>query len=210
MKVEGQGNIVNPMQKNRQLSYEQQDVDRMNSLMVRNKNIAVSHSTISAGHESVSTRSKYIKVKEWYEEIKQSGNFDLSSLKHSLNTIFRNNNDVKDALWYSYNQEMALKGTSEASPALFDVLEEELLGTFTASIIADVPNTREELKARLTDFYNLGAHKEKALFHTWAELKSQADMSTTVDIIRSELGHVITMNGLARNILTHSHKLDLD
>ena len=76
MKVEGQGNIVNPMQKNRQLSYEQQDVDRMNSLMVRNKNIAVSHSTISAGHESVSTRSKYIKVKEWYEEIKQSGNFD--------------------------------------------------------------------------------------------------------------------------------------
>ncbi|AUI86009.1 hypothetical protein BS333_06205 [Vibrio azureus] len=209
MKVESQGSIVPLRQEVHQASYDQRDANKMHSIMTRNKNSADFYSK-NVVTESASAPSGYKQVKNWYEEFKQDGHFDLKSLMRSLNKTFNNQHDVRNALWYSYNQELAAKGTENASPVLFNVLEEELLGTFSASIMTDIPQTREDLKARLADFYHLGAHKEQALFHTWAELKSQPDMAATVDIIRTELGHVITMNALAKNFMTNSHKIELE
>ncbi|NMU47479.1 type III export protein, partial [Vibrio parahaemolyticus] len=40
-------------------------------------------------------------------------------------------------------------------------------------------------------------------------LKSLPDMASTLDMVRDELSFMIQKNAMVKNIMTHSHKLDL-
>ena len=51
------------------------------------------------------------------------------------------------------------------------MLKQELLGDFSGQLIAEPPVDKAALKEMLAQHFPLGAQKEQALWHCWAELK---------------------------------------
>ncbi len=84
-----------------------------------------------------------------------------------------------------------------------------MVGQFFGALISGTPKDRQELKALLSEHFPLGAQKEQALWHSWAELKDIPDQAPVLDMVRKELSFVIQKNAMVKNMLTYSHKLDL-
>ncbi|MEF1262771.1 YopR family T3SS polymerization control protein, partial [Vibrio harveyi] len=132
-----------------------------------------------------------------------------TTLNSTLEGAFSSPSEKKEALWYAFSQERSAKGTDKASPELLASLEQELLGSFSGRLLAEPPKDRQELKALLSEHFPLGAQKEQALWHSWAELKDIPDQAPVLDMVRKELSFVIQKNAMVKNMLTYSHKLDL-
>lgn len=154
------------------------------------------------------SEGKVTAIKEWYEALKSSGNFSATALSRSLDGAL-SPSEQKEALWYALSQERSVKGTDKASPELLASLEQELLGSFSGRLLADPPKDRDELKVQLSEHFPLGAQKEQALWHSWAELKDIPDQEPLLDMVREELSFVIQINSMVKNMLTYSHKLEL-
>ncbi|CZF86420.1 YopR family T3SS polymerization control protein [Grimontia marina] len=188
---------------------EPHEANKMSRLMLESASDK-STSPVQKSTDIVSqSEAKVTVIKEWYEVLKSSGNFSSTALSRSLDGAFTSPIKQKEALWYAFNQEKSVKGTDKGSPTLLVLLEQELLTTFSGRLIAEPPKDRQELKVMLAEHYSLGAEKEQALWHSWAELKDIPDQEPLLDMVREELSFVIQRNAMLKNILTSSHKLDL-
>ncbi|WP_325894661.1 YopR family T3SS polymerization control protein [Grimontia sp. NTOU-MAR1] len=209
MKVEN--NVINyPLgQVSQPPRAESHEANKMSRLMLESASDK-STSPVQKSTDIVSqSEAKVTVIKEWYEALKSSGNFSSTALSRSLDGAFTSPIKQKEALWYAFNQEKSVKGTDKGSPTLLVLLEQELLTTFSGRLIAEPPKDRQELKVMLAEDYSLGAQKEQALWHSWAELKDIPDQEPLLDMVREELSFVIQKNAMVKNILTSSHKLDL-
>ncbi|MDC5807047.1 YopR family T3SS polymerization control protein [Vibrio europaeus] len=148
-------------------------------------------------------------VKAWYENIKTQQNITRQALISELKQAFPELASQKEAMWYAYNKEKSIKGTDEANSNLLDVLKQELVGDFANELRAVPPSDNDQLRQMLSEKYSLSAHKEQALWHAWEDLKAVPEMKPVVDLVRQELSLVISKNAIVKNMLTHSHKLDL-
>ncbi|HAS6629839.1 YopR family T3SS polymerization control protein VscH [Vibrio parahaemolyticus] len=187
--------------------YERDDAKRMSELMTRETTAEVSRpapkDTLTKVEEKLNA------IKDWYASIKEAKTVSKQSVLSSLKDVFSDPQTQKEALWYAFYQAKSAKGTDDAVPELLSVLKQELLGDFAGQLMAELPTDRAALKAMLAQSFPLGAQKEQALWHCWAELKSLPEMTSTVDLVREELSFVIQKNAMVKNIMTHSHKLDL-
>ncbi|EGR1344335.1 YopR family T3SS polymerization control protein VscH [Vibrio parahaemolyticus] len=187
--------------------YERDDAKRMSELMTRETTAEVSRpapkDTLTKVDEKLNA------IKDWYASIKEAKTVSKQSVLSSLKDVFSDPQTQKEALWYAFYQAKSAKGTDDAVPELLSVLKQELLGDFAGQLMAELPTDRAALKAMLAQSFPLGAQKEQALWHCWAELKSLPEMTSTVDLVREELSFVIQKNAMVKNIMTHSHKLDL-
>ncbi|EPI8787958.1 YopR family T3SS polymerization control protein VscH [Vibrio parahaemolyticus] len=187
--------------------YERDDAKRMSELMTRETTAEVSRpapkDTLTKVEEKLNA------IKDWYASIKEAETVSKQSVLSSLKDVFSDPQTQKEALWYAFRQAKSAKGTDDAVPELLSVLKQELLGDFAGQLMAEPPTDRAALKAMLAQSFPLGAQKEQALWHCWAELKSLPEMTSTVDLVREELSFVIQKNAMVKNIMTHSHKLDL-
>lgn len=186
--------------------YERDDAKRMSELMTRETTAEVSRSAPKDTLTKV--EEKLNAIKDWYASIKEAETVSKQSVLSSLKDVFSDPQTQKEALWYAFHQTKSAKGTDDAVPELLSVLKQELLGDFAGQLMAEPPTDRAALKAMLAQSFPLGAQKEQALWHCWAELKSLPEMTSTVDLVREELSFVI-QNAMVKNIMTHSHKLDL-
>ncbi|MCG9579420.1 YopR family T3SS polymerization control protein [Vibrio tubiashii] len=148
-------------------------------------------------------------VKAWYENIKTQQNISRQALISELKQAFPELASQKEAMWYAYNKEKSIKGTDEANSNLLDALKQELVGDFANELRAVPPSDNDQLRQMLSEKYSLSAHKEQALWHAWEDLKAVPEMKPVVDLVRQELSLVISKNAIVKNMLTHSHKLDL-
>ncbi|EKP4405783.1 TPA: YopR family T3SS polymerization control protein VscH [Vibrio parahaemolyticus] len=187
--------------------YERDDAKRMSELMTRETTAEVSRSAPKDTLTKV--EEKLNAIKDWYASIKEAETVSKQSVLSSLKDVFSDPQTQKEALWYAFHQAKCAKGTDDAVPELLSVLKQELLGDFAGQLMAEPPTDRAALKAMLAQSFPLGAQKEQALWHCWAELKSLPEMTSTVDLVREELSFVIQKNAMVKNIMTHSHKLDL-
>ncbi|ELB2273709.1 YopR family T3SS polymerization control protein VscH [Vibrio parahaemolyticus] len=187
--------------------YERDDAKRMSELMTRETTAEVSRSAPKDTLTKV--EEKLNAIKDWYASIKEAETVSKQSVLSSLKDVFSDPQTQKEALWYAFHQAQSAKGTDDAVPELLSVLKQELLGDFAGQLMAEPPTDRAALKAMLAQSFPLGAQKEQALWHCWAELKSLPEMTSTVDLVREELSFVIQKNAMVKNIMTHSHKLDL-
>ncbi|EHK2923587.1 YopR family T3SS polymerization control protein VscH [Vibrio parahaemolyticus] len=187
--------------------YERDDAKRMSELMTRETTAEVSRSAPKDTLTKV--EEKLNAIKDWYASIKEAETVSKQSVLSSLKDVFSDPQTQKEALWYAFHQAKSAKGTDDAVPELLSVLKQELLGDFAGQLMAEPPTDRAVLKAMLAQSFPLGAQKEQALWHCWAELKSLPEMTSTVDLVREELSFVIQKNAMVKNIMTHSHKLDL-
>ena len=76
-----------------------------------------------------------------------------------------------------------------------------------------MPKDRQELKALLSEHFSLGKHKEQALIHSWKALekeKGDSGQAPLMDLVQKEWGFLIQTNAMLKNLVTHSHKLDLE
>ncbi|EIT7141243.1 YopR family T3SS polymerization control protein VscH [Vibrio parahaemolyticus] len=187
--------------------YERDDAKRMSELMTRETTAEVSRpapkDTLTKVEEKLNA------IKDWYASIKEAETVSKQSVLSSLKEVFSDPQTQKEALWYAFHQAKSATGTDDAVPELLSVLKQELLGDFAGQLMAEPPTDRAALKAMLAQSFPLGAQKEQALWHCWAELKSSPEMTSTVDLVREELSFVIQKNAMVKNIMTHSHKLDL-
>ncbi|WP_045488053.1 YopR family T3SS polymerization control protein [Vibrio harveyi] len=185
------------------------DANKMSRLM-SDSSSDMSTSSMQKSTDSVTqAEAKTTAIKEWYETLKRTGNFSATMLNSTLEGAFSSPSEKKEALWYAFSQERSAKGTDKASPELLASLEQELLGSFSGRLLAEPPKDRQELKALLSEHFPLGAQKEQALWHSWAELKDIPDQAPVLDMVRKELSFVIQKNAMVKNMLTYSHKLDL-
>ena len=78
--------------------------------------------------------------------------------------------------------------------------------------MAKMPKDRQELKALLSEHFSLGKHKEQALIHSLKALKEKGDLTQAplMDLVQKEWGFLIQTNAMLKNLVTHSHKLDLE
>lgn len=169
--------------------YERDDAKRMSELMTRETTAEVSRpapkDTLTKVEEKLNA------IKDWYASIKEAETVSKQSVLSSLKDVFSDPQTQKEALWYAFRQAKSAKGTDDAVPELLSVLKQELLGDFAGQLMAEPPTDRAALKAMLAQSFPLGAQKEQALWHCWAELKSLPEMTSTVDLVREELSFVI-------------------
>ncbi|MET2846398.1 YopR family T3SS polymerization control protein [Vibrio owensii] len=185
------------------------DANKMSRLMSDISSDKSTSSTQKSTDSVTQAEAKTTAIKEWYETLKRTGNFGATTLNSTLEGAFSSPSEKKEALWYAFSQERSAKGTDKASPELLASLEQELLGSFSGRLLAEPPKDRQELKALLSEHFPLGAQKEQALWHSWAELKDIPDQASVLDMVRKELSFVIQKNAMVKNMLTYSHKLDL-
>ncbi|HGY9584209.1 TPA: YopR family T3SS polymerization control protein [Vibrio harveyi] len=185
------------------------DANKMSRLMSDSSSDKSTSSTQKSTDSVTQAEAKTTAIKEWYETLKRTGNFSATTLNSTLEGAFSSPSEKKEALWYAFSQERSAKGTDKASPELLASLEQELLGSFSGRLLAEPPKDRQELKALLSEHFPLGAQKEQALWHSWAELKDIPDQAPVLDMVRKELSFVIQKNAMVKNMLTYSHKLDL-
>lgn len=186
------------------------DVNKMSQLMsdkASNKN-ATSGAKKSENDDFPETNA--LIIKEWYETFKQGGDFSETALQRSLESGFTSLSEQKEAMWYAFEQEKNVKGTNQGTPELLSLLEQNLLGNFSDYLKAAAPKDRQELKALLSEHFSLSKQKEQALFHSWGELRDIPEHAPLMDIVKKELGSLIQTNAMLKNIITHSHKLDLE
>lgn len=169
--------------------YERDDAKRMSELMTRETTAEVSRSAPKDTLTKV--EEKLNAIKDWYASIKEAETVSKQSVLSSLKDVFSDPQTQKEALWYAFHQTKSAKGTDDAVPELLSVLKQELLGDFAGQLMAEPPTDRAALKAMLAQSFPLGAQKEQALWHCWAELKSLPEMTSTVDLVREELSFVI-------------------
>ncbi|KLN64707.1 MULTISPECIES: YopR/YscH family type III secretion effector [Vibrio] len=199
---------ADPKSRNELSAYRRQDEERMSSLMTESTQQEKSVKK-ETNPPVVQASSDASMVKAWYENIKPQQYISRQALISELKQAFPELASQKEALWYAYNKEKSLKGTEEANSNLLNMLKQELVGDF-ASELRDVPPTgSDQLRQMLSEKYSLSAHKEQALWHAWDELKAVPEMKPVVDLVRQELSLVISKNAIVKNMLTHSHKLDL-
>lgn len=169
--------------------YERDDAKRMSELITRETTAEVSRpapkDTLTKVEEKLNA------IKDWYAAIKEAETVSKQSVLSSLKDVFSDPQTQKEALWYAFYQAKSAKGTDDAVPELLSVLKQELLGDFAGQLMAEPPTDRAALKAMLAQSFPLGAQKEQALWHCWAELKSLPEMTSTVDLVREELSFVI-------------------
>lgn len=169
--------------------YERDDAKRMSELMTRETTAEVSRpapkDTLTKVEEKLNA------IKDWYASIKEAETVSKQSVLSSLKDVFSDPQTQKEALWYAFHQAKSAKGTDDAVSELLSVLKQELLGDFAGQLMAEPPTDRAALKAMLAQSFPLGAQKEQALWHCWAELKSLPEMTSTVDLVREELSFVI-------------------
>lgn len=169
--------------------YERDDAKRMSELMTRETTAEVSRpapkDTLTKVEEKLNA------IKDWYASIKEAETVSKQSVLSSLKDVFSDPQTQKEALWYAFHQAKSAKGTDDTVPELLSVLKQELLGDFAGQLMAESPTDRAALKAMLAQSFPLGAQKEQALWHCWAELKSLPEMTSTVDLVREELSFVI-------------------
>lgn len=188
--------------------YERSDEDKMKTLMERNaKQAEASHASPKETLEK--TEAKLADIKAWYESLKDADVVSKQSVLSSLNEAFSDPQVKREAMWYAFYEAKSAKGTEHPQADLLKVLKQELLGDFSGQLIAEPPVDKAALKEMLAQHFPLGAQKEQALWHCWAELKSLPDMASTLDMVRDELSFMIQKNAMVKNIVTHSHKLDL-
>ncbi len=169
--------------------YERDDAKRMSELMTRETTAEVSRSAPKDTLTKV--EEKLNAIKDWYASIKEAETVSKQSVLSSLKDVFSDPQTQKEALWYAFHQAKSAKGTDDAVSELLSVLKQELLGDFAGQLMAEPPTDRAALKAMLAQSFPLGAQKEQALWHCWAELKSLPEMTSTVDLVREELSFVI-------------------
>ncbi|EGQ9574483.1 YopR family type III secretion effector [Vibrio alginolyticus] len=188
--------------------YERSDEDKIKALMERSdKQEQVSH--VSPKETLEKTEAKLAEIKAWYESLKDAEVVSKQSVLSSLNEAFSDPQVKREAMWYAFHEAKSAKGNEQPQSDLLKVLKQELLGNFSGQLIAEPPADKTALKAMLAQHFPLGAQKEQALWHCWAELKSLPDMTSTLDMVRDELSFMIQKNAMVKNIMTHSHKLDL-
>ncbi|HGS5163614.1 TPA: YopR family T3SS polymerization control protein [Vibrio harveyi] len=185
------------------------DANKMSRLMSDSSSDKGTLSAQKSTDSVTQAEAKTTAIKEWYATLKRTGNFSATTLNSTLEGAFSSPSEKKEALWYAFSQERSAKGTDKASPELLASLEQELLGSFSGRLLAEPPKDRQELKALLSEHFPLGAQKEQALWHSWAELKDIPDQAPVLDMVRKELSFVIQKNAMVKNMLTYSHKLDL-
>ncbi|MDC5707113.1 YopR/YscH family type III secretion effector [Vibrio europaeus] len=188
--------------------HRRQDEVRMSSLMRESIQQEI-NAKKEVNPPVVKASSDVSMVKAWYENIKTQQNITRQALISELKQAFPELASQKEAMWYAYNKEKSIKGTDEANSNLLDVLKQELVGDFANELIAVPPSDDDQLRQMLSEKYSLSAHKEQALWHAWEDLKAVPEMKPVVDLVRQELSLVISKNAIAKNMLTHSHKLDL-
>ena len=84
---------------------------------------------------------------------------------------------------------------------------------FLSDLMTKMPKDRQELKALLSEHFSLGKHKEQALIHSWEALKKEkgdSGQAPLMDLVQKEWGFLIQTNAMLKNLVTHSHKLDLE
>ncbi|HHF3006101.1 TPA: YopR family T3SS polymerization control protein [Vibrio diabolicus] len=197
-----------PLRQSESRHYERSDEDKMNVLMERNaKQAEASHASPKETLEK--TEAKLADIKAWYESLKDADVVSKQSVLSSLNEAFSDPQVKREAMWYAFYEAKSAKGTEHPQADLLKVLKQELLGDFSGQLIAEPPVDKAALKEMLAQHFPLGAQKEQALWHSWAELKSLPDMASTLDMVRDELSFMIQKNAMVKSIVTHSHKLDL-
>ncbi|MDC5848657.1 YopR/YscH family type III secretion effector [Vibrio europaeus] len=194
--------------RNERSAHRRQDEERMSSLMMKSTQQAKSVKK-EANPPVVQASSDASMVKAWYENIKTQQNINQQALISELKQAFPELASQKEAMWYAFNKEKSLKGTEHANSNLLNVLKQELVGDFAGELRNVPPSGSDQLRQMLSEKYSLSAHKEQALWHAWDELKAVPEMKPVVDLVRQELSLVISKNAIVKNMLTHSHKLDL-
>jgi type III secretion protein H len=188
--------------------HRRQDEARMSSLMRESTQQEI-NAKKEVNPPVVEASSDVSMVKAWYENIKTQQNITRQALISELKQAFPELASQKEAMWYAYNKEKSIKGTDEANSNLLDALKQELVGNFANELRAVPPSDNDQLRQMLSEKYSLSAHKEQALWHAWEDLKAVPEMKPVVDLVRQELSLVISKNAIVKNMLTHSHKLDL-
>lgn len=188
--------------------HRRQDEARMSSLMRESTQQEI-NAKKEVNPPVVEASSDVSMVKAWYENIKTQQNITRQALISELKQAFPELASQKEAMWYAYNKEKSIKGTDEANSNLLDALKQELVGDFANELRAVPPSDNDQLRQMLSEKYSLSAHKEQALWHAWEDLKAAPEMKPVVDLVRQELSLVISKNAIVKNMLTHSHKLDL-
>ncbi|AIW14392.1 YopR family T3SS polymerization control protein [Vibrio tubiashii] len=188
--------------------HRRQDEARMSSLMRESTQQEI-NAKKEVNPPVVEASSDVSMVKAWYENIKTQQNITRQALISELKQAFPELASQKEAMWYAYNKEKSIKGTDEANSNLLDALKQELVGDFANELRAVPPSDNDQLRQMLSEKYSLSAHKEQALWHAWEDLKAVPEMKPVVDLVRQELSLVISKNAIVKNMLTHSHKLDL-
>lgn len=188
--------------------HRRQDEARMSSLMRESTQQEI-NAKKEVNPPVVEASSDVSMVKAWYENIKTQQNISRQALISELKQAFPELASQKEAMWYAYNKEKSIKGTDEANSNLLDALKQELVGDFANELRAVPPSDNDQLRQMLSEKYSLSAHKEQALWHAWEDLKAVPEMKPVVDLVRQELSLVISKNAIVKNMLTHSHKLDL-
>lgn len=185
------------------------DANKMSCLMSDSSSDKSISSTQKSTDSVTQAKAKTKAIKEWYKTLKRTGNFSATTLNSTLEGAFSSSSEKKEALWYAFSQEKSAKSTDKSSPELLGLLEQELLGSFSSRLLAEPPKDRQELKALLSEYYRLGAQKEQALWHSWAELKDIPEQAPVLEMVRKELSFVIQKNAMVKNMLTYSYKLEL-
>jgi len=188
--------------------HRRQDEARMSSLMRESTQQEI-NAKKEVNPPVVEASNDVSMVKAWYENIKTQQNITRQALISELKQAFPELSSQKEAMWYAYNKEKSIKGTDEANSNLLDALKQELVGDFANELRAVPPSDNNQLRQMLSEKYSLSAHKEQALWHAWEDLKAVPEMKPVVDLVRQELSLVISKNAIVKNMLTHSHKLDL-
>ncbi|MCG9582212.1 YopR/YscH family type III secretion effector [Vibrio tubiashii] len=188
--------------------HRRQDEARMSSLMRESTQQEI-NAKKEVNPPVVEASSDVSMVNAWYENIKTQQNITRQALISELKQAFPELASQKEAMWYAYNKEKSIKGTDEANSNLLDALKQELVGDFANELRAVPPSDNDQLRQMLSEKYSLSAHKELALWHAWEGLKAVPEMKPVVDLVRQELSLVISKNAIVKNMLTHSHKLDL-
>lgn len=141
----------------------------------------------------------------FYKRISAMDNVTSAQIKAELNSAFSGDKSAANqALWFAFNQ-----ANSSGKRALATQLKQLVSDDFIGRLITETPASAAELKAVLKEEFQFVSRRETALWQAWSQFKADPDKSVLVELIRDELGHLIQLNSLMRNMMTNTTRPDL-
>ncbi|MBB1269005.1 YopR/YscH family type III secretion effector [Shewanella sp. SR44-3] len=141
----------------------------------------------------------------FYQRISAMDKVTSTQIKAELSSAFHGDKSAANqALWFAFNQ-----ANSSGKRALATQLKQLVSDDFMGRLITETPTSAAELKAILKEEFQFVSRRETALWQAWSQLKADPDKSALVELIRDELGHLIQLNSLMRNMMTNTTRPDL-
>ncbi|NRD71732.1 hypothetical protein HQQ94_00385 [Shewanella sp. VB17] len=141
----------------------------------------------------------------FYKQLSAMASPSKVEIKSLLKNMFPGDKvNSEQALWFALNT-----ARSDGSRALSTQLQQLVSDDFISRLNTSPPTTIEELKAELKQDFQFSSRRETALWEAWGHFKNVPDKTVLVDLIRDELGHLIQLNSIMRNMMTNTTRPDI-